>query len=261
MRVEQRIARGGRQLRHVAQRPVAGLAARRSCGRRCGECPRSRLRPCQRSALGLAMPPKLQRDLLRSARLERMHAERGHPQPRQGAVVQQMIDLDRGQWPIRRVAHRSGQRTGGAGERGRDGSVAAPVPIRQGERGVAGYRAQLPLGDGQEGAVPGQEPPAAVDLPVSVVGDRRANGIVRVDVCGPAFRISRVAVRAALHFADGGFEAGKLAGRLGGHVAANGDGGGAGCCQSRGEGCDPTDQVSATHRWVSCWCHAGRLDA
>ena len=57
--------------------------------------------------------------------------------------------------------------------------------------------------------MPRKEPPAAVDLRITVVGDSSAHGIVRIDVCAPAFRIMRITFGALLHLADGGLQASK----------------------------------------------------
>lgn len=58
--------------------------------------------------------------------------------------------------------------------------------------------------------MPRQEPPAAVDLLIIVVGNRGAHGMVRIDIRAPALRITRIAFGAPLHFTDSGFQAGKL---------------------------------------------------
>ena len=155
-------------------------------------------------------------DVVGTAGLEGTGGEGSDAEAGEARVVGEMVDLGGAERAVGAVASGVRERALRAREGGGDAAVRAPVPVGQAESGVAGDRAQLAFGDGEEGAVPGEEPPAAVNL--RAAGRGSADPGVRQGVGVPAGRVEGIAQGAALHFADGKLQAGKAVQGEEGHV-------------------------------------------
>ena len=103
-------------------------------------------------------------DIVRRLGLEEGGRERRDAELLDGGIVMQQSDLAVGQAPVRGEANGLGERRAVLRIGRRDAAIGAPVPVGIGETVVARDLPDLALGHRDVGAVPGQEPPAEMDL-------------------------------------------------------------------------------------------------
>src|SRR6185436_1483189 len=107
-------------------------------------------------------PAKAEGEIATALGLEGICGQRSDTQSPQDGIVRPEPDLAVGQ-PDRagsRKPHRIGERRARSRVSRRDTTVAAPVPVRIGEAGIARDLANLALGDRDVGTMPSEKPPA-----------------------------------------------------------------------------------------------------